>query len=136
MPQFQAFRRRWFFASDDLPFAALCGAFFHTVWAVVLTLAALVDRPEGCDGHQGVGIFLYGLIASFVVSVIMDGLIAIVGLRGKRGMCYSGDLVGSGEGGEDLMCGSNVLIGLGKVGLCVIGASLCGSVCGVWRNVC
>ncbi|GMH42663.1 hypothetical protein BSKO_10582 [Bryopsis sp. KO-2023] len=83
MPQFRAFGRKWFFASDDLPFLAFWGAFFHGIWAVILVLAAREERPSGCDdANTRVSIFLFGLIASFVTSLVMDIFFIFIGLRG------------------------------------------------------
>lgn len=83
MPQFHAFGRKWFFASDDLPFVAIWGCLFHAVGAILLGLVALLKTPENCKAAEQVHYFILCLLGSFIASVVLSGMCIRLGLRGK-----------------------------------------------------
>ncbi|CAD7703304.1 unnamed protein product [Ostreobium quekettii] len=83
MPAFRLFGRQWFISSDDLPLLAPWGAAFHGIWAGVLLWGASVARPAGCAEEVEMNVCIYGVLLSFVLTVVSDVMLTLEGLKGS-----------------------------------------------------
>lgn len=88
MPAVRLWGRRWHFSSDVVPIpAAICGL-FHAIWISFLLFGAIAtgDWPSDCEsrtGKQYMAVFI-GLFGSFVISLVLEVLLFVHGLRGKQ----------------------------------------------------
>jgi len=84
MPQLQLFKRRWHSSSDTQPLVALLFGLIHVALLVgTIILAAMITGGEyTCDQKDKIAGFIFGVLAIFLLNVILDGLIFTIGLRG------------------------------------------------------
>ncbi|KAK9805494.1 hypothetical protein WJX72_001323 [[Myrmecia] bisecta] len=84
MPALCLFGRRFHIATDDIPVLAVVPALFHTGWSIGLSILwGVLGRPKGCHASPGYEVALAGLLASFVLSAVVQWAMVWEGLKGS-----------------------------------------------------